>query len=885
MMTPGNTVVTAGRKIIRSLYYLVALVVLIIGIALHGADTLWKQLEDVYKRQTLYHQPTANLAASMELDIERFVLESSLGADMQEVASIDSARMTILNLLFSFDQRLQTISELGREFPNVEVRFEANLARIERALRKIEVTIGQPPERTDSTDPNPDFRGQLYESILPLQLPLQQLRALAEVSNDNALTQIKALQAQARQLWAVSFATLVLVVILIGTLLMRQLHRDLRELEAATAAKSNFVATVSHEIRTPLNAIRGSLGLMSADELSDDNRELLRVMRGSSDVLLYLVNDVLDFAKIEAGKLSIEPVETRTADMVDEVTSLMMVRAFDNETHLSSIVDPQTPRMVKIDSRQLRHVLINIVGNAIKFAPRGNVNVRVAPAPESRLRFSVEDDGPGIPEDQQPRLFNDFERMAGPAGGPEGGAGLGLAISKRLVELLGGSIGVSSEIGKGSTFWFEVPCEVPEPDLLQPGGRGEFAGLRALILGTSAPWRGAMTEQLESWGIQVRCTTWQDISAEPAAAEVELLNEHFDFMIVAGRVGPEQPLPPLLDTFRERGTKLVSFGRAFGMVRLHDTYADMADYTLRLPVTNEDLWQCVSRITGRRVDRQPPILEALPSRAIPDALAGRFRILLAEDGRANRMVAAAILRNFGYQVDSVATGREAVTAVSSLPYDVVLMDLSMPDLDGFDATRRIRRLPSSQRTVPIIAVTAHTTPETRQACAEAGMSGFVAKPIDPAELSAEIERLLDSNEYASAPGNSPQIVSASLERIDRSVLDRLERSTSSEMLPHMIQVFVDEMTEQAQSIETAAKTRDLDSLANESHVLKSSAGLVGARSVCILATDLNQACKDDNEAGAEKLAGLLIDEIEHSAAAFTEDFLTSDRHSEYNNAP
>ncbi|MFW2404134.1 MAG: ATP-binding protein, partial [Gammaproteobacteria bacterium] len=773
-----------------------------------------------------------------------------------------------------FDRKLQTIGQLGKEFPKVEGRFEANLARIDRAIRNVEDAIGPSSQWVGSTEQNPLFRTRLYEAILPLQLPLQQLRALAEVSNDNALTKIKSLQAQARLLWAGSFAALVLVVILIGTLLTRQLYRNLRELEAANAAKSNFVATVSHEIRTPLNTIRGSLGLMSADELSEDNRELLRVMQGSSDILLALVNDVLDFAKIEAGKLTIEPVETGTADMVDEVIKLMTVRAFDNETHLSSIVDPATPRMVVVDSGRLRHVLINFVGNAIKFTPRGHVNIRVSPTRDSQLRFAVEDNGPGIPWDQQSRLFNDFERMAQPVAGPEGGAGLGLAISKRLVELLGGTIGATSEPGKGSTFWFEIPCEVTQPDLPQPGGSGEFAGLRAMVLGTPAPWRSALIEQLESWDIRVRGVTWQDVDAGQDKVEAELVKENFDFMIVAGRIRPGQSLPRILETLRSRGTKLVSFGRAFGLTQLHDSYTDIADFMLRLPVTNDDLWRCVSQMTGRLVHRQPPIVEAQTAQPSRPGLAGNYRILLAEDGRANRMVAGAMLRNFGYKVDSVATGREAVSAVSSLPYDLVLMDLSMPDLDGFDAARRIRRLPSFQRNVPIIAVTAHTERETREACSAAGMDGFVAKPIDPLELSAEIERLLESNEYASGSGDTLRIVSTSLERIDRSVLDRLDRSTSGEMLPHMVRVFVDEIKDQARTLESALQTGDFDALSSESHVLKSSAGLLGARSVCVLATDLNQACKDDNQAEAEKLAGMLIDEIGHSAAAFTEDFLT-----------
>jgi CheY-like chemotaxis protein/HPt (histidine-containing phosphotransfer) domain-containing protein len=604
-------------------------------------------------------------------------------------------------------------------------------------------------------------------------------------------------------------------------------------------------------------------------------------MRGSSDILLSLVNNVLDFAKIEAGKLTIEPVESATADMVDEVIKLMTIRAFDNETHLSSIVDPATPRTVVVDSGHIRHVLINIISNAIKFTPRGHVNVRVVPVAGSRLRFSVEDNGPGIPEDQQQRLFNDFERMSQPASGPEGGAGLGLAISKRLVELLGGRIGAVSEPGRGSTFWFEIPCEVPEPDLLQPGGRGEFDGLRGLVIGTAAPWRGALIEQLESWNIRVRGITWQDLNDKQGAVDADLTSETFDFMIVAGRVGPEHPLPPILDTLRNRGTKLVSFGRTFGLTQLHDSYTDVADYMLRLPVTNEDLWSCVSQTTGRLVYRHPSINVTRTPQTTSPGSAGDFRILLAEDGRANRMVAAAMLSNFGYQVDSVATGREAVSAVSSLPYDIVLMDLSMPDLDGFAAARRIRRLASFQRNVPIIAVTAHTERESRQACIDAGMNGFVGKPIDPLVLSAEIERLLEASAYASEStsesGDTLRIVSASLERIDRSVIDRLERSTSGEKLPHMIRVFVDEMTDQAHAMESALQTGDFDALASESRILKSSAGLLGARSVCVLATDLNQACKDENQAEAEKLAGMLIDEIGLSAVVFKQDFLTEVR--------
>jgi len=509
---------------------------------------------------------------------------------------------------------------------------------------------------------------------------------------------------------------------------------------AANEAKTAFVATISHEIRTPLNAIGGTLGLLEKAQLSPQEHELLSVAKESNEVLLGIVNNVLDFSKIEAGKLEVARDECHPADIVDNVVRLLSTRGFRNRTYLVSVIDAAVPECIISDERLVRQVLLNLVSNAIKFSPDGQVDVGLHVTDGDMLCFEVADTGVGIPRSEQAKVFEQFSRALSRNTMATSGTGLGLPISKRLVELMGGSIGFTSRSGSGSTFWFTVPCVPERPNVLQPGADGEFAGLRALIVGMDRYlWRNLET-RLTMVGVDVE---FEDIRELPDHG-VAALQRHgrFDVLFTAwsffgsggrGALGREW----LMDNHRGLADRLVLMYSSLGVVRPDSSAMNFVDHVLTMPVLNRELWPCLEAMTGRavayperRVWTRQPDSEDAPLRGV--------RLLLVEDSRANRTVESAILTRLGCDVDEATHGVEAVEAVARIRYDIVLMDLEMPQMNGFQAARRIRRLEGGAHRVPIVAVTAHVLAGTDSQCRKAGMDAYLAKPIDRAKLIAAI---------------------------------------------------------------------------------------------------------------------------------------------------
>lgn len=625
--------------------------------------------------------------------------------------------------------------------------------------------------------------------------------------------------------------------------------------EAASRAKSTFVATVSHEIRTPINAILGALGLLETVPLDARHRAFLETAQASAKALHGLVSDVLDFSRIEAGKVELEEAPVDVAELCDSVLQLMKGRARDQGTALGCVIDPEVPSCVAVDGGKIRQVLLNIVGNAVKFAGAGSVRIDVAVS-QGYLRFDVEDNGVGIAEKDLKMLFTEFLQFGDARA--KGGTGLGLAICKRLVELMGGEISASSVRGQGSVFAFTVPYEA----VADAPRRARFSG-RALLVGNADFTAGVLEDQLQASGMDVERVP--DVSG--ACRSLAGGGRYAAAFYLLGSARDHGCMDEGMDLARQCSAMKIPLAV---IVPEDPDCAECAEDKLHatrgltLPVLNEDLADCLARMF-----RPPGLPESTLSgrtEAMQPGAAG-VRVLLAEDSQANRLVMAEILRRGGFEIDTVGNGVEAVEAVRSLPYDVVLMDLDMPIMDGLSATREIRGLGGDLGQIPIIALTAHAMEDTREQIGEAGLSDFLTKPVERETLFARILHwAVGQSAREPAPGEA---LAGDSMLVDRETLDQLGRDTSPELVPKLVQVFIRELEGRAGSIAEAMEAEDLGALGREAHALKSSAATYGALALAHWARALDAACKAGERRAALEAARRIGELTNPTAEALT----------------
>ena len=654
--------------------------------------------------------------------------------------------------------------------------------------------------------------------------------------------------------------------------LLHDVEAALRHARSASSAKSDFLASMSHEIRTPMNGVLGMAGLLRETGLDEEQREYVETIHGSAEALLTIINDILDWSKIEAGRIDFEMSDFNPVQMVESVTDLMASGAHRKGLEIASLIEPGFPRAVRADVGRIRQILLNLVGNAVKFTSEGSVMIEMAV--ESRddakviMRCSVTDTGIGIAEEYKSRLFEMFTQADSSIARRFGGTGLGLSISRKLIELMGGTITVESEVGKGSKFTISLGLDLA-PDQPEALPVSTLPPLKVLVVDRNPVSRRVVEEVLTAWSITISSTA----SGEAALGMLMQANDGdapFDIVMIdhstPGTAGvPVETLIRKQPALARTKLSLVATGDvAHGA---DDLAARGFAAVVLKPIRQSALLNCLMDTIGleRALQSQNQAAPGLFAQQARRATGRPLRILLAEDNTTNQILSVRIIEKLGHRADVAENGREAVEAMALMPYDIVLMDVHMPEMDGFTASQQIRDLPGKAASVPIIALTADVIGGMADRCQAAGMNAYISKPFTPQQLSEALfrwdpTRAQDDGPAESiAPAEAPVSAAEARGALDIKTLVGLQEQLGNDSVIDLVDEFRDKLPDQVTRIETAGS--DAEALGEGAHKLAGGAVVIGLHELADLCRGIEHQVADGDLDGARaavtELAGVV----------------------------